>query len=628
MSRYRCIVLLSLLPLLQACLQVELTGPVVGATISVAELRGGKAVVDGLVTSDAAAVQALVGVDRWASLRNQARRALLGAVAIPEEMIEDETYYLVTASGGADADADGDRIIDGKLAPLARELRAIVTGAQLKQRMSRVTVLSEAIYRALELELDGLTDEQLGQRLDQLASAMIAKSRPGAASNYGDVLRWSQVSQAYHYKGADVFLQRLPRGVLDATYDDDIVTADSLNLVMWPSLEPARDMADWSEALPGCAFPVVIGDLCNYQLLPLIGMLSDRPDVESVMSRLVVSESWMADRFEQFLYQMPDDILLLFRSATAVVISDNIRPSYFWGPTGALYLDAEYFWLSADERPANATADPRVEFSTRLSFADLWRYVKDSRDVSVEAFRVDVNGNRNLEAATPDVAALLFHELAHAADFIRPALISSIPRNLTPFDNFFQSVSDNLIRQSPLRSPELAGVANVLFFGAPATPAEAGYSATDIGRFFDPDRANDLYSYASQYEDLAMLFEETMMAIHFGVTRDLAFTSQPASPQGAVLSCENFQVGWGVRGRIAASQVLPRAKNVIVQLLPERNYLSQMDRFPAPIAMDTSRDWCENLLLAQGKPAGLPSMANAAIPGIATVQRALSRRRL
>ena len=56
-----------------------------------------------------------------------------------------------------------------------------------------------------------------------------------------------------------------------------------------------------------------------------------------------------------------------------------------------------------------------------------------------------------------------------------------------------------------------------------------------------------------------MLFEEAMMAIHYGFSRDMAFTTVPADA-AEERRCSDYQVGWGVRGRIAEEQVISRAR--------------------------------------------------------------------
>ena len=120
------------------------------------------------------------------------------------------------------------------------------------------------------------------------------------------------------------------------------------------------------------------------------------------------------------------------------------------------------------------------------------------------------------------------------------------------------------------------------------------YSAADIGGWFDPDLANDLYAYSSQYEDLAMLFEEMMMYVNYGISRDVAFTTVPTEDDPDV-TCSDYVVRWGVRNRIGAPQVVPRLQRVLEELLPDRDFTAELLGLPTPTPMTAGRDWCANL---------------------------------
>lgn len=119
-----------------------------------------------------------------------------------------------------------------------------------------------------------------------------------------------------------------------------------------------------------------------------------------------------------------------------------------------------------------------------------------------------------------------------------------------------------------------------------------------------------------------MLFEEAMMGIHYGFARDIAFTSVPDAAV-AEPRCADYRVGWGVRGRVATPQVLRRAEQAVGALLPERDYAADLAALPAPIAMDTRRDWCENLALGT-RPMAIPLQAAGAAPVTAADRASVS----
>ena len=86
------------------------------------------------------------------------------------------------------------------------------------------------------------------------------------------------------------------------------------------------------------------------------------------------------------------------------------------------------------------------------------------------------------------------------------------------------------------------------------------------------------------------------MALHYGYQRDVAFTTRP--PDGVTeLYCEDFQVQYGMRGRIGNATVIGRAQRVVAKLIPERNYIDQLSQLPAPRQLSDQRNWCDSINL-------------------------------
>lgn len=116
---------------------------------------------------------------------------------------------------------------------------------------------------------------------------------------------------------------------------------------------------------------------CSLGKLPLIGTQTSNPTKENIKNRILVSHDWMGDRFMQLLDEMPSDIRLMLRSVTAIVIADNIRPSFYTTETGAIYLDPASLWLTQEERNTiSDVADYRSGFSNGLNYTGLWRYLE------------------------------------------------------------------------------------------------------------------------------------------------------------------------------------------------------------------------------------------------------------
>jgi hypothetical protein len=608
----RSLILMLLLPLLPGCLYIELTGNVVGAQVSITPLRGGAPVVSGLRTTDVDDLKQLRGAREWASYNDLVKLLSVGYVKVPTDNLVDTRLYLVTAQGGRDMDWDANRRIDGEGTVVEGSLHAIVSGAQLKQDTLRVNLLTDAIYRLVEPELKDLGRGALLRRLDELAADAVPDVDGNGQRDYADALAWSQLQSDFPFPGNEQFLRRAELAIA-WDLDADILALNAENLIQRADWAAALPAGRYGEQLVECTTPVLVRDLCDFQTLPLIGQDTRVPRIADIMSRVVVTHDWMRHRFEQVLRRVPQDIRLLFRSVSAIVIGDDIRPSYFDGVTAAIYLDAGTLWVTGRERESVSTEeDYRQAFAKQVNFAANWRYMKESEPAFGD---VDENGNANIDDVAKLMASLLFHELAHAADAIPPGRLSSLQNDQTPRDVRFTLRSELLSDNYPLRAAELFGLAGVLFGGFPPTPQEATYSASEVGRLFDPDGATDLYAYFTPREDLAMLFEEAMMAIHYGIRRDVAFTTLP-DEDIVEPACSDYRVGWGMRGRIATPQLEDRVRQVLGELLPERDYSFELANLPVPLLMDTSRDWCENRVLGEEAQALLPLQRAEAGPGL------------
>jgi len=113
-------------------------------------------------------------------------------------------------------------------------------------------------------------------------------------------------------------------------------------------------------------------------------MENTQPSVADILDRTLVSHEWMGQRLEELLTTLPDEILLLTRSLTAIVIDDDIRPAYYDVNTGAIYIDPNFLWLTVEEaRTINPQDDFRSEFTRPLNFRSFFRYVKDDEQAYI-----------------------------------------------------------------------------------------------------------------------------------------------------------------------------------------------------------------------------------------------------
>ena len=374
-----------------------------------------------------------------------------------------------------------------------------------------------------------------------------------------------------------------------------------------------RPTSPYANVLANCVYSNQLNDSCTINTLPLIGQTSSDLNHETILNRVLVSHDWMGDNFAAFLAQMDpnSDFARLLQSVTAVVISYDVRPSFYWVVTGAIYLDPNDLWLTPSQRDTiNEAPDYRSNFGNDLNFVMPWRYVKDNQYASL-GVPITVRANRTLAQINPDLASLLYHELAHANDFFPRSVHATLtgPRLLDDYSRRNASkslISDQVSKTYPLTSTEMMGLANVSFLGAAASNVQKTYQASDVSTFFSTDIASDFYAYSSTREDTAMLFEEAMMSYRYQILRDVAVTNKPA-----ILTADSLIIDWGQRGRIAQDSLENRAALVIDEMLPELNGISLIESLPEPINMVQGQSWRQTLAISPANTQ-LKGQSNAA----------------
>lgn len=332
----------------------------------------------------------------------------------------------------------------------------------------------------------------------------------------------------------------------------------------------------YAKVLAECtmSYELNTGEVCTLNTLPYIGSDSQNPTIDDIMSRVVVSHDWMAENFEKFLreYDKHNDFKRLFRSATAIIISDSVRPSFYWAGTGAVYLDPDYLWLTAEQRDdVSEVADYRSDFDSELKFSAIHDYEKNGKSIiygrGENSYSPDINLRKDRTLATMALpfASLLYHELAHANDFMPNENIKALTKN--DFNHIALKVqpttliSDKLSTKYPLQSQYLKGLAQVMYGGKTASNLQKSFGSSQVGEWFFNDKAVDLYSFYNSREDLAMLFEETMMLSRFGVNRYMMFVDSTDD--------DTYHIVKGYKNWANSQNVATRANFVVENILPE-----------------------------------------------------------
>ena len=334
---------------------------------------------------------------------------------------------------------------------------------------------------------------------------------------------------------------------------------------------------------------------CSLNTLPL---LREEGEVtkERIKARLVVSHKWMGDRFLEMLDLLDDDIKELLGAVTAIVIDNDIHPAFYTTQTGAIYIDPRYLWLNESEaKDITQKDDFRAKYGSKLKFIPTWRYVKDGQN-AIGYSDLSNPKPRTREDIKLSLARLLYHELSHANDFANRDVVASVDRDIPIVEaleiNKEQRISYKLYNSMPLTQSTLKHLGKVLYFGEDATYDDKQLEASDVGSLFATDSATNMYNYANEYEDLAMLFETAMMKYHYNIEMDIGFVITPKAPQ----SCDDYILSWGVRNRIAKSDIANRASFVLKHMLPNRDWDEFIQNgIGTTSSLPTNVGWCASL---------------------------------
>ncbi|WP_318463665.1 hypothetical protein [Photobacterium leiognathi] len=309
---------------------------------------------------------------------------------------------------------------------------------------------------------------------------------------------------------------------------------------------------------------------CLLEQFSPLGVEKNTPlTISDIEQRLFVSHPWMAESFLSVLSTLPSSLLPLFRSVSAIVIADDIRPSFYSANTATIYIDPRYLWRDEEEWLTIVPKDDfRDQFKANVSFLAVRQNV-DSAGIPVQWISDTFsarNTTRTIEQLQPALFRLLVHELAHANDLLPPSVLSSLSPKRTIYQNITATtpLNQSLYEQLPLQDALLFNVADVLYQGASPSDAVSELTAAQAGAHFETEGASDLYSYSNRREDLAMLFQSYMMHEHWGLQDQFLFLSQN---EQMTEGCERYSVEWGQTGRMFDPLVYERMILVAEALL-------------------------------------------------------------
>lgn len=428
------------------------------------------------------------------------------------------------------------------------------------------------------------------------ALVLVERYAQAAASDSDAIWNGDHVSRVYAYKPAGMYAGVLASCVYDA----------------------------------GLRYRGAGANLCPLSRLPFLAQEAGAatPTVAQVMDRVLVSHDWLGRNFEDFLRTQDarGDLRRMLGSVTAIVLGTQVRPSFYYAVTGAIYLDGDNFWLTPEQRDTvNEAPDFRSDFDRELQYSGPWRYVQNNQSIFTyfdERSRI----SRGLDVLLYEAGWLMYHELGHALDFLPPSQVPALNNSLDPWGNIgpryaaSQLTSDAITASFPLTSSVMAGLGQVKFQGATASEVQRSYTPDQVAGFFSADIATDEYNYSTSREDLAMTLEEFLMSQRLGLRRDKAITDKiTAASTGSTLI-----VRWGQRGRIGEPAIRPRTREIVRQLTPWIS-VAEVDALPAPLAMHAGQSWTGNLVLPAIPRASKASSAEPTLMQMAQFKRELRR---
>lgn len=246
---------LVLLALLGGCFQAQLYGPVSGAHITVTDLRDNSVIYAEVDASSAQSMTTQLGEDRWQGFGPVQRLWLLGIFVLDLAQLEDDRLYLVTATGGEDSDSDLDQEEDLAYTPVLGSWHAIMSGAQLKSAGPKVSALTDAAYRWLSEDIDGLSDAQLVVNLDRAAASMLSDVDKDGSVDADDLLRWSSLFDSDRLIADRAILDNIAQGAMTdedpenrRAWSRQLVGLDIVSTVVLDGIAP-EPLAEYLEGL-------------------------------------------------------------------------------------------------------------------------------------------------------------------------------------------------------------------------------------------------------------------------------------------------------------------------------------------------------------------------------------------
>lgn len=304
------------------------------------------------------------------------------------------------------------------------------------------------------------------------------------------------------------------------------------------------------------------GDDCTPGKVPLLGIKGEVFTPEFILKNTIVSHDFLAKNFASVLKSVSNKYLLnMFASVAGVVITDEISSSFYYSPTGMIYLNATYLWKTQFEfkklkfkKDRRFARDPRKKIYNNIDF------VKNNQVL----YTVKRKKERTLDDIASDLTRLLFHELAHAADSYPIEIQEHLDKTKTYYELNKARSDEKLIVSENIGiaySNKIWEYALFYIDGLLVNPESYVLSREDFIAEFVPNNGLAFYSYKTKREFLAMMMETYFMLFTEGYeVCNSAFYLEDVE--------KTSELFWFQKNRILQDNVLSDAKKSINLMFP------------------------------------------------------------
>lgn len=252
MKLFRLVLPLMLCIALSSCFQLQILGTVIDGRFVVTPLRDPGTTLNSGESWNDDNWLAVASQEDWDSWEGFLQLLILGIFFPDNDQLSPDALYLIKASFGEDQDSNLDQLRDSNGTPINGEWYAIVTGAQIAAGGFKVSSLTDAIYRVLADELDSLSNEQVLQRLQELAERTVNDANEDGVVDYLDVLYWNRVFNAaahfrYDLDALDDHGRALIAGFSTASlYESAQMALSGYDAAYWKQLIEEIDSGDFT----------------------------------------------------------------------------------------------------------------------------------------------------------------------------------------------------------------------------------------------------------------------------------------------------------------------------------------------------------------------------------------------